>query len=79
MCLKQKRVSSRPGLPADLVPSSFEERPPVCCSQVQLGFRYESRDQRFTLYVMQLSNCSALCLPAERKVYVYFCSPPVIR
>ncbi|KAL6098388.1 wwc1 [Pungitius sinensis] len=60
----------RPGLPADLVPSSFEERPPNCCSQVQLGFRYESRDQRFTLYVMQLSNCSALCLPAERKVYV---------
>ncbi|KAM8899473.1 protein KIBRA isoform 2-T2 [Spinachia spinachia] len=60
----------RPGLPADLVPSSFEERPPICCSQVQLGFRYESRDQRFTLYVMQLSNCSALCLPADRRVYV---------
>ncbi|XP_068456086.1 protein KIBRA [Clinocottus analis] len=60
----------RPGLPADLPLSSYEERLALCCSQVQLGFRYESRDQRFTIYVMQLSNCSALCLPADQKMYV---------
>lgn len=60
----------RPDLPADVLQSSSEERPPLCCSQVQLGFRYESRDQRFTIYVTQLANCSALCLPADQKMYV---------
>ncbi|XP_041657059.1 protein KIBRA [Cheilinus undulatus] len=60
----------RPGLPADLLLGSYEERLASGCSQVQLGFRYESRDQRFTVYVMQLSNCSALCLPPEQKMYV---------
>ncbi|CAJ1063319.1 protein KIBRA [Xyrichtys novacula] len=60
----------RQGLPADLLLGSYEERLALCCSQVQLGFRYESRDQRFTVYVMQLSNCSTLCLPADQKMYV---------
>ncbi|XP_042355728.1 protein KIBRA [Plectropomus leopardus] len=60
----------RPGLPADMLLGSYEERLALGCSQVQLGFRYESRDQRFTIYVMQLSNCSALCLPADQKIYV---------
>ncbi|KAM9348295.1 protein KIBRA [Symphorus nematophorus] len=60
----------RPGLPADLLLGSYEERLALGCSQVQLGFRYESRDQRFTIYVMQLSNCSALCLPPDQKMYV---------
>ncbi|XP_028276754.1 protein KIBRA [Parambassis ranga] len=59
----------RPGLPADLL-GSYEDRLAPGCSQVQLGFRYESRDQRFTIYVMQLSNCSALCLPADQKMYL---------
>lgn len=63
-------VSSRAGLPADLLLGSYEERLALGCSQVQLGFRYESRDQRFTIYIMQLSNCSALCLPADQKMYV---------
>ncbi|XP_062289259.1 protein KIBRA [Scomber scombrus] len=56
--------------PPDLLLTSDEERLALCCSQVQLGFRYESRDQRFTVYIMQLSNCSALCLPADHKMYV---------
>uniref|UniRef100_A0A1A7X2B8 WW and C2 domain containing 1 n=2 Tax=Iconisemion striatum TaxID=60296 RepID=A0A1A7X2B8_9TELE len=60
----------RPGLPADLLSSSYQERLASGCSQVQLGFRYESRDQRFTIYIMQLSNCSALCLPADQKMYI---------
>uniref|UniRef100_A0A7N9ALZ1 WW and C2 domain containing 1 n=1 Tax=Mastacembelus armatus TaxID=205130 RepID=A0A7N9ALZ1_9TELE len=61
---------SRPGLPADLLLGSDEERLALGCSQVQLSFRYESRDQRFTVYVMQLSNCNALCLPADQKMHV---------
>ncbi|XP_037604476.1 protein KIBRA [Sebastes umbrosus] len=60
----------RPGLPADLPLGSYEERLALGCSQVQLGFRHESRDQRFTINVMQLSNCGALCLPADQKMYV---------
>uniref|UniRef100_A0A8C9WVY6 WW and C2 domain containing 1 n=1 Tax=Sander lucioperca TaxID=283035 RepID=A0A8C9WVY6_SANLU len=70
MCVWVVVFSSRPGLPADLPLASYEERLALGCSQVQLGFRYESRDQRFTIYVMQLSNCSALCLPADQKMYV---------
>uniref|UniRef100_A0A3Q0ST20 WW and C2 domain containing 1 n=1 Tax=Amphilophus citrinellus TaxID=61819 RepID=A0A3Q0ST20_AMPCI len=55
------------GLPADLLLSSYEDRLAPGCPQVQLGFRYESRDQRFTVYVMQLSNCNVLCLPTGQK------------
>ncbi|XP_068186777.1 protein KIBRA [Antennarius striatus] len=68
--------SSRPGLPADLPGScedrlgSYQDRLGSGCSQVQLGFRYESRERRFSVYVMQLSNCSALCLPGDRTTYV---------
>ncbi|XP_005927950.1 protein KIBRA [Haplochromis burtoni] len=60
----------KPGLPADLLLSSYEDRLAPGCPQVQLGFRYEARDRRFTVYVMQLSNCSALCLPTDQKMYV---------
>ncbi|XP_019724585.1 protein KIBRA isoform X3 [Hippocampus comes] len=60
----------RPGLPADLLLSSYEERLPLGCAQVQLGFRYEPRDQRFSVSVVQLTNCSALCLPADQKMHV---------
>uniref|UniRef100_I3KHT5 WW and C2 domain containing 1 n=1 Tax=Oreochromis niloticus TaxID=8128 RepID=I3KHT5_ORENI len=49
---------------------SYEDRLAPGCPQVQLGFRYEARDRRFTVYVMQLSNCSALCLPTDQKMYV---------
>ncbi|KAM3869074.1 protein KIBRA [Diretmus argenteus] len=56
--------------PAELLLGSYEERSPLGCSQVQLGLRYEPRDQRFTIHVLQLSNCSALCLPADQKMYL---------
>ncbi|KAM8835559.1 protein KIBRA isoform 2-T2 [Synchiropus picturatus] len=59
----------RQGLPADLL-ASYEDRLASGCSQVQLGFRYESRDQRFTIFIMQLTNCGALCLPADQKMYI---------
>uniref|UniRef100_A0A8C7YSI6 WW and C2 domain containing 1 n=1 Tax=Oryzias sinensis TaxID=183150 RepID=A0A8C7YSI6_9TELE len=60
----------KPGLPAEPFHGSGEDRLAPGCSQVQLGFRYESREQRFSVVVMQLSNCSALCLPAEQKTHV---------
>ncbi|KAM4620363.1 LOW QUALITY PROTEIN: protein KIBRA [Polymixia lowei] len=60
----------RPGHPAELLLGSYEERSSLGCSQVQLGLRYEPRDQRFTVSVMLLSNCSALCLPADQKLYL---------
>ncbi|XP_061596583.1 protein KIBRA [Cololabis saira] len=67
----------KPGLPPDL--SSYEEKLSSGCSQVQLGFCYESRDQRFTIYVMQLSNCSTLCLSAEQKIHVRVAVLPCIQ
>ncbi|XP_061818652.2 protein KIBRA [Nerophis lumbriciformis] len=60
----------RPDLPVDLLLGSDEERLALGCAQVQLGFRYESRTQRFTVFVMQLSNFSTLCLPADHKMHV---------
>ncbi|XP_008426659.1 protein KIBRA [Poecilia reticulata] len=68
----------KPGLPTELLLSSYEDRSASGCSQVQLGFRYESRDQRFIVYIMQLSNCSALFLPADQKMHVRMAVlPPV--
>lgn len=60
---------SRPGLPTELLQSSYEDRSASGCSQVQLGFRYESRDQRFIISIIQLSNCNALFMPADQKMY----------
>ncbi|XP_023198293.1 protein KIBRA isoform X1 [Xiphophorus maculatus] len=60
----------KPGLPTELLLSSYEDRSASGCSQVQLGFRYESRDQRFIVSIIQLSNCSALFMPADQKMYV---------
>ncbi|XP_061659469.1 protein KIBRA [Syngnathoides biaculeatus] len=60
----------RPGLPPDVILASDEERLHLGCAQVQLGFRYEPRDLRFTVSVMRLSNCSALCLPPDEKMHV---------
>lgn len=61
-------VCARPGLPADLLLGSHEGHLATGCPQVQLGFRHESRDERFTIYVMQLSNCSAPCLLADQRL-----------
>lgn len=69
----------RSGLPAELLLAPYEDRSASSCSQVQLGFRYESRDQRFTVYIMQLSNCSALCLLADQKMYVRLAVLPSVQ
>lgn len=69
----------RPGLPADLLLSSCEDRLSSGCPQVQLGFRYESREERFTVSVLQLSNSSALCLPEDQPLYVRLAVLPCVR
>ncbi|XP_054611461.1 protein KIBRA [Dunckerocampus dactyliophorus] len=60
----------RPGLPADILLGSDEERLALGCAQVQLGLRFESRDQRFSVFIMALSNINALCLPADHKMHI---------
>ncbi|XP_075996376.1 protein KIBRA-like [Genypterus blacodes] len=60
----------RPGPQPELLPGPEEEHSAPGAAQVQLGLRYESRNQRFTIFVMQLCNCSALCLPADHKMYL---------
>lgn len=52
------------------VPSELEERLSLGCAQIHIGLRFESKNQRFTVFVLQLSNCSALCLPPDHKMYV---------
>ncbi|CAL8362329.1 unnamed protein product [Lota lota] len=52
--------------PSTLLPD--DEASTLGCAQVQLGLRYQ--DQRFSVAVLQLANCSALCLPEDRHMYV---------
>ena len=62
MCLVLLCGSSRPGQqPSSLLPD--DEASSLGCAQVQLGLRYQ--DQRFSVAVLQLANCSALCLPED--------------
>uniref|UniRef100_A0A8C5BLL3 WW and C2 domain containing 1 n=1 Tax=Gadus morhua TaxID=8049 RepID=A0A8C5BLL3_GADMO len=50
--------SERRYCPSSLLPD--DEASSLGCAQVQLGLRYQ--DQRFSVAVLQLANCSALCL-----------------
>lgn len=52
------------------VTSELEERLSMGCAQIHVGLRFEAREQRFTVFVSQLSSCSALCLPPNHKMYV---------
>ncbi|XP_056450537.1 protein KIBRA [Gadus chalcogrammus] len=57
----------RPGQqPSSLLPD--DEASSLGCAQVQLGLRYQ--DQRFSVAVLQLANCSALCLPEDHHMHV---------
>uniref|UniRef100_A0A8C7IG42 WW and C2 domain containing 1 n=1 Tax=Oncorhynchus kisutch TaxID=8019 RepID=A0A8C7IG42_ONCKI len=59
----------RPVPPAELL--GYEERGgPLGCAQVRLGLKYEVKDKRFTVLVMQLSNCSALTPLPNHKMYI---------
>ncbi|XP_076129725.1 protein KIBRA [Alosa pseudoharengus] len=66
----------KPGLPADLlsyeesVAESVEDSAALGCSQISLGLKYEAKEQRFTITVLQMANCTTLPLPAEQNLYV---------
>uniref|UniRef100_A0A3B5MNT2 WW and C2 domain containing 1 n=1 Tax=Xiphophorus couchianus TaxID=32473 RepID=A0A3B5MNT2_9TELE len=74
---REQLEDKQPGLPTELLLSSYEDRSASGCSQVQLGFRYESRDQRFIVSIIQLSNCSALFMPADQKYVRVAVLPPI--
>ncbi|XP_077596590.1 protein KIBRA [Stigmatopora nigra] len=67
----------RPGLPLDLL-ATDEDRLHSSCTQVQIGFRYEPRDQRFTVSVLRMSNCNSLCPPADQKLHVRMAVLPCV-
>lgn len=54
----------RPGLPAELL-IGYEESGAPGCSQVSVGLHYEAKEQRFSICILQLANCSALTLPQD--------------
>ncbi|KAG5285049.1 hypothetical protein AALO_G00033530 [Alosa alosa] len=62
----------KPGLPADLLSyeESVEDSAALGCSQISLGLKYEAKEQRFTITVLQMANCTTLPLPAEQNLYV---------
>lgn len=70
----------RPGLPAEQL-LGFDDGSSASSAQIKLGLKYEVKEKRFTVFVMQISNCSALSLPANQNIYVRVvvlpCSEPV--
>ncbi|KAM6984624.1 protein KIBRA [Aplochiton taeniatus] len=80
--LERRWVTTATGMeePADRPPPPFEERPSPGCAQLRLGLSYQLKDKRFTLFLMQLNHCSALCLPEDQNMYlrvaVLPCSEP---
>ncbi|KAG7484702.1 hypothetical protein MATL_G00052830 [Megalops atlanticus] len=61
----EKRLSQ----PAELL-VNYEEGVSLGSAQVRLGLKYEMKEKRFTVFIMQLSNCSALALLADHSIYV---------
>ncbi|KAJ8348425.1 hypothetical protein SKAU_G00270140 [Synaphobranchus kaupii] len=59
----------RPGPPAEQL-LSYEDGGPLGSAQVRLGLKYDVKEKRFTVFIMQLSSCATLPLPPERRVYV---------
>uniref|UniRef100_A0A672QVD5 WW and C2 domain containing 1 n=1 Tax=Sinocyclocheilus grahami TaxID=75366 RepID=A0A672QVD5_SINGR len=59
----------------------YDDGSSASSAQIKLGLKYEAKDKRFTVFVMQLSNYSALSLPANQNIYVRVvvlpCSEPV--
>ncbi|KAL0162250.1 hypothetical protein M9458_041646, partial [Cirrhinus mrigala] len=44
----------------------YDDGSSASSAQIKLGLKYEAKDKRFTVFVMQLSNYSALSLPANQ-------------
>ncbi|XP_053503961.1 protein KIBRA [Ictalurus furcatus] len=59
----------RPGVPAEQM-SGDEDGGLVSCAQIRLGLKYEAKEKRFAIFVMQLTNCSTLSVPASQNMYV---------
>lgn len=59
----------RPGLPVEQL-LAFDDGSSASSAQIKLGLKYEVKEKRFTVFVMQLSNYSALSLPANQNIYV---------
>ncbi|XP_067233102.1 protein KIBRA isoform X2 [Chanodichthys erythropterus] len=70
----------RPGLPVEQL-LGYDYGSSSSSAQIKLGLKYEAKEKKFTVFVMQLSNYSALSLPANQNIYVRVvvlpCSEPV--
>uniref|UniRef100_A0A8C1RT46 WW and C2 domain containing 1 n=1 Tax=Cyprinus carpio TaxID=7962 RepID=A0A8C1RT46_CYPCA len=70
----------RSGLPVEQQ-LGYDDGSSASSAQIKLGLKYEAKDKRFSVFVMQLSNYSALSLPANQNIYVRVvvlpCSEPV--
>ncbi|XP_026794779.3 protein KIBRA [Pangasianodon hypophthalmus] len=59
----------RPGVAAEQLLVD-EDGGLVSCAQIRLGLKYEAKEKRFAIFVMQLTNCSTLSVPASQNMYV---------
>ncbi|MBN3320595.1 KIBRA protein, partial [Atractosteus spatula] len=59
----------RPTRTADVVLNS-DEGGSIGTAQIQLGMKYDARERRFAVFVVQLCNASVLPLPLDDKIYV---------
>lgn len=59
--------SHRPGLPAEQL-LGFDDGSSASSAQIKLGLKYEVKEKRFTVFVMQISNCNALSLPTNQNM-----------
>ncbi|XP_062867253.1 protein KIBRA [Trichomycterus rosablanca] len=62
-------AEKRPGVPAEQL-LGYEEGVSVIGAQIRLGLKYEAKEKRFAVFVMQLTNCSTLSVPANQNLYV---------
>ncbi|KAK1788106.1 hypothetical protein P4O66_016570, partial [Electrophorus voltai] len=59
----------RPGAPGEQ-PLPYDEGGGVSCAQLRLGLKYDTKEKRFAVFVMQLTNCGSLAVPANQSLYV---------
>ncbi|XP_066501648.1 protein KIBRA [Hoplias malabaricus] len=59
----------RPGVPTEQL-LGYDEGGSISCAQIRLGLKYEVREKRFAVFIMQLTNCSTLSLPASQNMYI---------
>ncbi|KAK3523693.1 hypothetical protein QTP70_008627 [Hemibagrus guttatus] len=62
-------AEKRPGVPAEQLLGD-EDGGLVSCAQIRLGLKYEAKENRFAIFVMQLTNCSTLSVSASQNMYI---------